>query len=268
MSALEKFINELPPEDIEYLEKTVFTSDGNIIAKDILDALIESESTMYAQKDAVQFALKINLNSVYGVQIMPHFKFADEWQALGASTTLTGRILSKYGLIETIEQFFNPDRETRWEFPLLDNIIVAADDDDFFTDPETQKLRSAVISDTDSVTGDSLVRTNRFGNIRLDVLETHADRMETKDGKEFYFYDTPLYVTNYIDGTVVQDEVEFIYSHDCNKNIYEIELEDGSIIRITEDHSIMVLDDNGEPTIMKTPSEITEDDLCVVDTSE
>ncbi len=263
MSQLEKFINELSPEDLEYLESTVF-KDGNIISKAALDALIEEESTLYSQKDAVQFALKINLNSVYGVQIMPHFKFADEWQALGASTTLTGRILSKYGLIETIEQFFNPDRETRWEFPLLDNIIVAADDDDFFADPETQKLRAAVISDTDSVTGDCWVVTDRFGKIRLDELETKADRVETKNGKEFYFFDTPVQVSNYINGEVQLDMMEFLYSHACDKDVYEIELEDGSVIRVTEDHSVMVLDNNGEPTIMKKPSELTEDDICVV----
>lgn len=263
MSELEKFINELSPEEIEYLENTVFTVDG-IIDKKKLEELIEEESTLYSQKDAVQFALKINLNSVYGVQIMPHFKFADEWQALGASTTLTGRILSKYGLIETIEQFFNPDRETRWEFPLLDNIIVAADDDDFFADPETQKLRAAVISDTDSVTGDATVETDRFGILRLDELETKADRVETKNGKEFYFFDTPLSVTNYDNGLVFHDEVEFMYVHDCDKDVYEIELEDGKIIRVTEDHSIMVLDSNGNPTIMKKPMELTEDDICVV----
>ena len=263
MSELEKLINDLSPEEIEYLENTVFTDDG-IIEKNKLLALIEEESTVYSQKDAIQFALKINLNSVYGVQIMPHFKFADEWQALGASTTLTGRILSKYGLIETIEQYFNPDRETRWEFPLLDNIIVAADDDDFFADPETQKLRAAVISDTDSVTGDAIVETNRFGFIRLDELEKMADRMEMKDGKEFYFFDTPLTVTNYVNGNIEDDEVEFLYSHDCDKDIYEIELSDGSIIRVTEDHSIMVLDENGEPTIMRKPMELTEDDVCVV----
>jgi len=195
---------------------------------------------------------------------MPHFKFADEWQALGASTTLTGRILSKYGLIETIEQHFNPEREIRWEWPLLDNIIVAADDETFFSNPETQMLRTAVISDTDSVTGDSVVKTDRFGYIRLDDLETKADRKEIKNGKEFYFFDTQLNITNYINGEVSFDNVEFLYSHDCDKQIYEIELEDGKIIQVTEDHSIMVLDSNGEPTIEKKPYELTEEDVCVV----
>lgn len=265
MSAMESFIGGLTDDEIKYLELTVFTDDGNIISKEKLDTLIENENTIIAQKDSVQFALKINLNSVYGVQIMEHFKFADEWQALGASTTLTGRILTKYGLIETIEQFFNPDRETRWEFPLLENIIVAADDDSFFKDPESQQLRSAVISDTDSVTGDTLVETDLYGNIRIDELEKKADRVELKGGKEFYFFDdTPIKITNYIDGKTVFDGVEFLYGHAVDKDVYEIELSDGKIIRVTEDHSIMVLDENGEPTIEKKPFELTESDICIV----
>lgn len=264
MSALEDFINELSDDEIAYLEKTVFNEDGSIIPKKKLDELIAYEATMNSQKDAVQFALKINLNSVYGVQIMPHFKFADEWQALGASTTLTGRILSKFGLIETIEQFFNPERESRWEFPLLDNIIVAADDDEFFDNPETQKLRSAVISDTDSVTGDAIVQTDAFGTIRLDELETKADFTRTENNKHYSFFNTPLYMLNYIDGQVKYDEVEYVYSHKVEKDMYEIELEDGKTIKVTEDHSIMVLDENGEPTIQKKPFELTENDICVI----
>ena len=264
MSELEKLINELTPEEIEYLEQTVFTPNG-VIPKKELDSLIEYESTMESQKDAIQFALKINLNSVYGVQIMPHFKFADEWQALGASTTLTGRILSKFGLIETIEQYFNPDRETRWEFPLLDNIIVAADDISFFDDPQSQMLRSAVISDTDSVSGDSVVDTNRFGRLKIEDLTCHANRIEEKNGKVFYFYDgIDLKAKNYMGNSVAFDDIEFVYSHDVNKQMYEIELEDGKCITVTEDHSIMVLDETGEPTIEKKPNELNENDVCVV----
>lgn len=64
MSELEKFINELNEEDIEYLEKTAFDSNGNIISKEKLEKLIEDESIHYSQKNAIQYSLKINLNSV------------------------------------------------------------------------------------------------------------------------------------------------------------------------------------------------------------
>jgi len=264
MSKLEELINELTDEEIEYLQDTVFTKDGDLIPYNEFKDKLLYETTMESQQDTIQFALKINLNSVYGVQIMPHFKFADEWQALGASTTLTGRILSKYGLIETIEQYFNPERESRFEFPLLDNIIVAADDDDFFDNPETQKLRSAVISDTDSVTGDTMVETNLFGRIRIDELENKSSRVEIQNNKEYYFFDKPLKVTNYVNNEVCFDEVEYLYSHDITKDIYEIEFEDGSTIKVTEDHAIMTLDQYGEPTLEKKPTELSDTDMCLI----
>ena len=61
MSYLEAFINSLPDDDIEYLSKVVFNEDGSIIDKKDLDTLIEAEELLKSQKDAVQFALKINL---------------------------------------------------------------------------------------------------------------------------------------------------------------------------------------------------------------
>ncbi len=264
MSKLEELINELSDEEIEYLQEFVFTEDGDLIPQTDFNTLLENEETSYSQADSVQFALKINLNSVYGVQIMPHFKFADEWQALGASTTLTGRILSKYGLIETIEQYFNPDRESRFEFPLLDNIIVASDDEEFFPDPEKQMLRSSVISDTDSVTGDAIVDTDLYGKISFDELEKKATSVEFRGEKMYYFFDVPIKVNNYINGIVQLDEVEYLYSHKVDKDIYELELEDGKTIKVTEDHSVMVLDENGEPTIEKKPMDLTTSDVCMV----
>lgn len=258
MSYIEELLQELEEDDLEYLMSTVFDGDS-VISKKKIKKLIKQEEEEYALADSIQFALKINLNSVYGVQIMPHFKFADEWQALGASTTLTGRILSKYGLIETIEQYFNPERESRFEFPLLDNILVASDDDSFFTNKETQKLRTAVISDTDSVTGDALVETNLYGAITLDELSKKGIH-EHKNGKDFYFYNN-LKVSNLVDGVVELDDVEFIYSHDLSKDLYEIELSDGSRIKVTEDHSIMVLD-NGT-LVEKKPFELNSNDVVV-----
>ena len=125
-------------------------------------------------------------------------------------------------------------------------------------------LRTAVISDTDSVTGDVIVNTDRFGSLSLEELEVQADRFERRGDKWFYFFDNNLKVTNYINGKIEYDEVEYLYAHDVDKDVYEIELEDGKTIKVTEDHSIMVLDENGEPTIEKKPFELTEDDVCMV----
>jgi hypothetical protein len=64
MSELENFINGLDDDELQYLNENVFTDDG-VIDLASLDKLIEQESTIYSQKDAVQYSLKINLNSVF-----------------------------------------------------------------------------------------------------------------------------------------------------------------------------------------------------------
>ncbi len=64
MSELEKIINGLEEDEIQYLEENVFTPDGGVIGLKKLDELIYNESVLNSQKDAVQFSLKINLNSV------------------------------------------------------------------------------------------------------------------------------------------------------------------------------------------------------------
>ena len=261
LEKLKSFVNELSKEDIEYLESILFDENGSLISKEQLEKEIEKENDLYILKDSIQYALKINLNSVYGAQILSYFKFSDEWQTLGASTTLTGRILSKFGLIETIECYFNPEREVRYEFPLSNNIAVAADNDEFYRDKFKQKLRVAVISDTDSVTGDALLLTNNFKYISFDNIIQKAKSTFKSDKKTFYFFED-LKVANLVNDNIIFDDVEFIYAHKTDKDLYDIETEDGKIITVTEDHSIMVK--NGDEIIEKKPYEITENDIVLV----
>jgi DNA polymerase elongation subunit (family B) len=258
---LEEFFETLDKEELEYLESVLFDENGNLISYEKFKEIHKQELTMEEQLDALQYALKINLNSVYGVSIMPYFKFSDEWQSLGASTTLTGRILSKYGLIETIEQYFNPERESRYEFPLLDNVIVAADDDEFYENPLTQKLRRAVISDTDSVTGDSKVVTNKYGEITIEELKKYAIFKQKIDNKIFYFFKN-LKILNYINNKITFDNVDFIFEHKNKKQLYKITTQDNKEIIVTEDHSIMVLNENDE-LIEKKPNELNIGDKVI-----
>ena len=64
MSKLEKLINTLSDEELEYLQENVFTEDGDLIPQDKFGELLEAEATANSQADSVQFALKITLNSV------------------------------------------------------------------------------------------------------------------------------------------------------------------------------------------------------------
>jgi hypothetical protein len=260
--SIEDFFKTLDKEELDYLENVLFDDKGELISYDKFNEIYLNELTLEEQLDALQYALKINLNSVYGVSIMPYFKFSDEWQSLGASTTLTGRILSKYGLIETIEQYFNPERESRYEFPLLDNVIVAADDDEFYDDVLTQKLRRAVISDTDSVVGSSKIQTNKYGEITIEQLKNKSKSKKQVNEKTFYFFDNDLKILNYNDNDIIFDNVDFIYEHKNTKQLYKITTENNKEIIVTEDHSIMVLDENNN-LIEKKPNELNTNDKTI-----
>jgi len=144
-----EFLETLDNDEKKYVKEYLESCNYNINIDD-LNKEIKKAEQLKNENTIIEQAIKLDINSTYGAQIMSYFRFADEWQTLGASTTLTGRILSKFGLIESIERFFNPKRESRFEFPLLDNIGVAADDVSFYKNPKTQKLRYASISDTDS----------------------------------------------------------------------------------------------------------------------
>lgn len=64
MSKLEELINTLSDDELEYIQENVFTEDGNLIPQDKFEEVLEAEATANSQADSVQFALKINLNSV------------------------------------------------------------------------------------------------------------------------------------------------------------------------------------------------------------
>jgi len=257
-----EFKLDLNEKDIDELSEILINDKGELIPLNEIEKIMNKVKDEYEFYDAEQYALKINLNSVYGAQILEYFKFSDEWQILGASTTLTGKILSKYGLIETIERFFNPERESRFEFPLMDNIIVANDDEELFKDPFRQKLRRAVVSDTDSVTEDMVVDTN-FGKMKLSDVVNRAEIIleDTLNDKVYYVF-KDLKIKNMVKNKIEYDNVEFIYSHENEKDLFEIELEDGNMIRVTTDHSLVVMRDGKMITIK--PDELLETDEFIV----
>ena len=201
----EEFKLDLADDDIEEIAEYLVDEKGNLKSIEELNKIMQKVKDEYEFYDAEQYALKSNLNSVYGAQILEYFKFSDEWQILGASTTLTGKILSKFGLIETIEKYFNPEREMRFEFPLMDNIIVANDDEELFKDPFRQKLRRAIVSDTDSVTPDMNLDTN-FGKMTFNDVEKYADVVleDELENKKYYVFKN-MKLKNLIDGKVVMD---------------------------------------------------------------
>ena len=64
MSKLEELINSISDDELEYIQETVFDEDGNLISQEKFNEILYNEKIAEDQQNAIQFALKINLNSV------------------------------------------------------------------------------------------------------------------------------------------------------------------------------------------------------------
>lgn len=182
---------------------------------------------------------KIMLNSVYGVLGLPSFRFFDIDNAL--AVTSVGQTLIKY-----TERMGNH----------LYNQELKTEDKDY-----------CIYIDTDSVEEDAMIKTNK-GTFPIKTLynqqETLADEehfKELPDGRKFVFC-RDLQVMSFYHGVPYYHQASYIEKHEVDKQMYYIVLESGKSVTVTEDHSIMIEDKNGN-LISKKPTELTEDDIII-----
>ena len=113
----------------------------------------------------------------------------------------------------------------------------------------------------DSVTGDSLIQINDDTSIPIENLYNFiADIGETEidiNGKSRVIDpDNTIQLLQYNPTTDIIDfgQFDYIMRHKTTKQLYKIEMEDGSSVTVTEDHSLMIERDG---ILMKaTPMEI------------
>lgn len=132
---------------------------------------------------------------------------------------------------------------------------------------------------TDSVTGDAVVPTEEYGDVKIENLFTLAaeeDDSEVfeKQGRDFVFpKDINTFSTRF-GNKARPDAVDYIERHKTTKRLYRVTVGTGESVVVTADHSIMVRTENGRleersPTdlepgdtvlrLAKTPSPNTED---------
>lgn len=186
--------------------------------------------------DLMQSVFKLKLNSTYGACGNKFFRFYDVRMA--ESTTKTGREVL-FHMTKTISKCI----DGKYEYP--NNYVLGGD--------------------TDSVSGDSIVQ---LGGIN-DTIENHFNRLIEvnpifkENSKEIIILIHELNSPCFIDdkNLVENKQVLTIYRHLCDKQMYKIELEDGSFVEVTEDHSLMV-ERNGN-LMEVTPTELESTDICV-----
>jgi len=171
-----------------------------------LEELIEQKEAEYDSANLLQYALKIFLNSGYGAMSNEYFRYFDIRMA--SAITCSGQVSVR-----------GPAKRVEEKVDIIENTY----------------------SDTDSVGGDTVIRTNN-GNFTIENLWKKSINInEHKPGK--FVAELPDYKTYCIDTenkTLKFKKINKIFKHKVRKKMFEITV-DGIKTTVTEDHSVMVL---------------------------
>lgn len=225
-SLLLSYINEEKINELQqYMNKFGLIVDNNIIKfKDYSNA----KYWIYYY-DKSQNIRKIQLNSTYGALLNVGCRFND--QRIGQSTTLSGRVIAKH-----MDSFVNECITGEYDHT-GESIIYG-----------------------DSVTGDSLIRTEQ-GTVTIEELFNSCKKHSTKNGKEYGCdINTKVVGFNIYTDEPILSPISFVIRHKTKKKLYRITT-DTSSVKVTRDHSIMV--DRGGFIFELKPTELQKNDLII-----
>ena len=197
-----------------------------------IDAGLEADIEYWDKRQLVK---KINLNSLYGAILNPHCRFFDK--RIGQSTTLTGRVIARH-MDAQVNKFFTGD------YNYVGECIIYGD----------------------SVTGETIINTNN-GDIAIAELFDRIQYKVYQDGRKEYAIpteaenDPKVLGYNAAEDEAVFGEINYVMRHKTTKALYKVEMEDGTSVTVTEDHSLMV-DRDGILMEVK-PIELEPDDLII-----
>lgn len=213
--------------------KSLLSRGWKIIGNKIYDPE-EYAAIMYADEqiqffDLLQLTKKIQLNSSFGALLSPHFRLGRK--EMGASVTACGRKITTH-MLENIGELITGKKTN-----IIKSTAIAKDgsvSNIYHSDNDV-----LLLSDTDSVAGDSVIMTN-FGEITIaELFDIGVKRISREDGKEFSMVPE---LTSYTgDGqNVFVKPVLAIYRHKVTKAQWKITV-GGKHVKVTDDHSIMVM---------------------------
>lgn len=160
-----------------------------------------------------QYARKILVNQLYGALGNNHFRFYDLRNA--EAVTSTGQLVIQWGGHAISNKL---------------NQILKTNDEDYI-----------IYSDTDSVVGDTLIKTSNGEFQIADLYDMLSGDIETRGDNNFI-----KHVSEKIDTLSVNTkfeleskQIKYIMKHKVKKKLYKITCGDKSIT-VTEDHSVMI----------------------------
>lgn len=122
-----------------------------------------------------------------------------------------------------------------------------------------------LVKNTDSVTDDAEVEVNgsnvTIGKLFHDSITTDGDIFHLNDSEYVFPKNVTTVTYDNVSGINREMEIDYVYRHKVEKEMFEVEDEDGNVVVITGDHSIMVERDG---TLMEVkPTELLDDDLLI-----
>jgi len=196
--------------------------------------------------DRRQLIQKVFLNSLYGVLGLDGWRFYDLDNAL--SVTATGQNIIKQSAIKSNEAYFD--------------LLTKAGKHDYEAGHDF-----VTYVDTDSVAGESKLKTSEYGEISIETLFSQLENTDEKitdsANREFIFPEK-LHLPYFDEQskTVKTGRVQYLEKHLVKKKRFKIKTKGGKEVIVSEDHSVMVEDLSGK-LIEKKPMEIKKGDKVV-----
>lgn len=184
--------------------------------------------------DKRQLVKKILLNSLYGALLNVGSRFFDA--RLGQSTTLTGRCIVRH---------------------------MSAQVNEFIAEKYDHNGDAVIYGDTDSVAFDSIISicNNTYKkDITIEDLFYKGD-ICWKEGDKEYSRNDDIKVINYDNGNLKYNNYNYVYRHKVSKRKFKITDINGKSVTVTEDHSIMVLEDDN--LVEKKPVDLKNGDKII-----
>lgn len=208
--------------------------------KDMMFEAVKNKEEMLVDRyNNIQTTYKVLTNSLYGAMANAGFRFFSN--EVTQTITKTGREISKLGSYMVNEYLKKMETEKAIDVDFIDI------DRDFLV--KAEGVLDTIIYG-DSVVGDTKIYIDNECKDIQDVWHEEQNKQNiTFDNseKQRLFFSKPTYTAT-IDknNNVVNAEIEYIMRHKTSKQLYKITTANGKCIYVTEDESVMVLNDKQE----------------------
>lgn len=216
----------------------------------------EEKSKRIRSLDLKQNAIKILINSIYGSFGNKWFYFYDP--AIAQSITLQGQDLIKFS-IKAVDHYFKEkwhlDKDLHEKLGISEYTINKIDD------------QAAIYTDTDSVAGDTLIHSEKFGLITIEELY-ELSRENGDAGSTLAGHESVKSEDNYLNWTQSEglhySPGKRIIRHNVSKERWKLSTVSGKEVIVTGDHSLIVFREGSQIEIKARDINIETDQVLIV----